>query len=132
MRVTAAARGGHNGLGAVLFSGFHHLVRDDIDRFIPADAFPFVFAAFADTDHRVLVAVRMVKRVDAGKAFGAERAFAHRIVRIAFDFDNPSVANMRADTAVMDTGSACRRDDLSVIFLIGVLLRRTFACGKSF
>ena len=117
VRVSAASGGGHYRFSTVLFSGFHHFVSNDINCLIPADAFPFILSALSDSNHRILVAVRMIKSIDAGETFGAECSVCHRIVRISLNFNDTAVADMSTDTAIMNAGTAGSSNNLSVVFL---------------
>ena len=109
--VAAAARRDEDRFGAVLVADLFHLRGDAVNRFLPADAAPLVFTALADADHRVLVAVRVIKGGNAREALRAERALAHRVFGVAFDLHDAAVAHVRENAAVVNAGAAAGLDD---------------------
>ena len=68
---------------AVFFEGFANARGDHLDRFLPADALPFAFAALADALERIQDPVGIVDLIDRRGAFGAQPAAAGRMQRVA-------------------------------------------------
>ena len=109
--IPAAARRDEDGFGAVLMADFLHLAGDTVDRFLPADAAPLVFAALAHAQERVLVAVRMIEGGNARESLRAERALAHRVFGVAFELHHAAVAHVGEHAAVVNAGAAAGLDD---------------------
>ena len=125
-RVAAAAGGGEDGFGTVLLLCLNEFVGNEVDGFVPGDALPLVFAAFADAEHGIFVAVGIVKRLDAGKAFGAHSPLAHGRIGVAFQLDHPAVFHRSDDCTIGNAGTARGLDSDDFIPLAGADIG--FAC----
>ena len=67
----AGLRNERNGLGTKLFSIALPLLGNDVDSFVPADAFKFALTAFTHALHGILDAIRTVNTTHMGQAFAA-------------------------------------------------------------
>ena len=132
VRVSATARGNGDGLGAVLVGHFVDLGRDLGERLLPRDALPLVGSSLAHAAHGVLVAVRVIERLDAGKALGAHAALGHGAFRISLDLHDTAVPHMGQHRAAGDARAAGRLDDLHVRRLVGMgRINRREAIGRA-
>lgn len=89
---------------------------DRVDRLLPGNALPLVLAALADAHERILVAVRVIERADAGQALGAHGTVAHRIVGVALELHHAAVAHVRKNGAVVNARATAGLDDLRLAF----------------
>ena len=134
--VAATARREEDGFGAVFATDLLHLAGDRVDRLLPGNALPLVLAALADAHERILVAVRVIERADAGQALGAHGAVAHRIVGVALELHHAAVAHVRKNGAVVNARATAGLDDLRLAFDRacggrGLRLHQAF-CGGGF
>ena len=83
-----------DGLGAVLRLDLVHPLGDVGERLVPGDRGPFLLAARAAADQRLLQAVGVVVRADGTGAARAQPAAALRIARIALELPELPVADM--------------------------------------
>ena len=121
LRGSAAAGGAQETFEARLLLHLHKRIGDGVDRLFPRNALPLVSAAFPNALHGVLVAVRMVERLNAGQPFRAYAAFGHGVGGIAFKFDDASVLDVRDYAAVGDACTARSVHELDFIRSVGLL-----------
>lgn len=120
LRVSAAARGAHEALGALLLVPLPHDVGDLVKSIIPRHALPLVGPTAAHALHGVLDAAGVVERLDTGKSLSACRALVHGVVRIALELDDLAVFDVRDHSAVVEAGATHGPDLLRLAALGGL------------
>ena len=86
--------------------------RGDAQRLIPGDLFELTGAAFAHALQRCAQPRWGVDLHDARAALGAEHAFVHRVIPIAFDIGNLAILHMHIDAAAAGAHVAGRLANL--------------------
>ena len=115
----AVAAEEHNGARTVLFPDLQQVLRDHVERFVPADGLKLALAALAHTLERRLQTIRAVHVVAQRRALRAELAVVERMLRRSFDPDDFSVLYIAVHAAVQ-AGTADRAQR-ALYFNAGIL-----------
>src|SRR6266550_1480712 len=119
----------HNLVAPLFLERFAHPRGDVVEHFVPSDAFPLPFTAFADALQRIANSLGIANLIERRRAFGAISTSAAGMFRIAFEAPNAMgvLFDKSQQTACRLAVKANRWNDTAMLFdfarpLAGIVL----------